>query len=324
MDQYLDDFHLSLQVLDHLDAGIVMIDRQYSVCSWNGFMQAYSGIQPEKILGKNLFSVLPHLPIEWLTNQIESTFRLQMRTFSSWEERSRVFDFHDFCPISGSLELMHQNVTFMPLKCLNGDYTHIAIVVTDVSSIAKSKNHLRQSNEELSYLSKMDKLTELYNRGHWERCLSEQFEASKKTGQPAVLVLLDIDFFKKINDKYGHLAGDKTLREMAKVLQHNKRKTDISGRYGGEEFGIILPNATLKNSQIFTERLRHAIEQAPMAYRGKSWKITVSLGVAEWHEKLTSYEQWLRHADKALYQSKSQGRNRVTLYNEMIKSVSDS
>ncbi|GAA04215.1 sensor domain-containing diguanylate cyclase [Photobacterium leiognathi] len=312
----LADFHLTMQVLDHLDAGIVILDKNYNVYAWNTFMQSYSGISTEQIMGKSLFDVVPHLPEKWLKNKIASTFKLRMRSFSAWEDRPWVFKFTNFSPISGSSDYMFQNMTLTPLKSLTGEYTHICLTVTDVTDIAKSKNHLRESNAQLTHLSITDRLTQLYNRGHWENCLSDEFDRYQQLHQPMTLVMFDIDHFKKVNDTYGHVAGDAVIKNIASIVRSAKRQSDIAGRYGGEEFGVILPGTTADMTSYFTERLRKKVEKSSIEVDGTAINVTISLGICELHSGITNYESWLEQTDSALYESKKNGRNQTTVITE--------
>ncbi|MGF1727291.1 diguanylate cyclase [Photobacterium nomapromontoriensis] len=303
-----------MQVIDNIDAGVVMLDRNYQVMSWNTFMQAYSGIRVDQIMGKNLFEVIPELPAEWLKSKIESTFKLGMRSFSCWEDRPNIFNFTNFSPVTGGSTNMYQNLILTPLKSLNGDYSHICLTLTDVSDIAKNKTHLRESNAQLTHLSMMDRLTQLYNRGHWECCLSDGFDHCRQTSQPSSLVMLDIDHFKKVNDTHGHMIGDAVIRNISNILRKTKRHSDMAGRYGGEEFGVILPATSSDHAQYFTDRLRTRVEASIVTVDTKPVTVTISLGICEWAPWMKSYEQWLECTDHALYQSKQKGRNRCTVY----------
>ncbi|OLQ70142.1 diguanylate cyclase [Photobacterium proteolyticum] len=310
----LADFHLTMQVMDNIDAGVVIIDKEYNVWAWNTFMQAYSGITSEQIMGKNLFDVVDDLPVKWLKNKIASTFKLRMRSFSCWEDRPSIFNFSNFSPVTGGSSLMFQNMTLTPLKSLSGELSHICLTITDVSDIAKNKTHLRESNEQLTHLSMTDRLTQLYNRGHWEACLAEEFERCRKANIPSTLVMFDIDHFKKVNDTFGHIAGDGVIRKVSSLLRRTKRHSDIAGRYGGEEFGVILPGTSAELGLYFTERLRSRVEDASVAVDVRNISVTISLGVCEWAPWMSSYEKWLELSDSALYESKQNGRNQTTVY----------
>jgi diguanylate cyclase (GGDEF)-like protein len=127
-------------------------------------------------------------------------------------------------------------------------------------------------------------------------------------------MMFDIDHFKNVNDTYGHQAGDEVIRQTAATLLRTIRKTDIAGRYGGEEFSVILLDTAAKDANTLAERLRKRIEQLEVRHEDMQIKFTISLGIAEMEPSVDEYEQLVACADQALYQSKEAGRNRVTLY----------
>ena len=126
--------------------------------------------------------------------------------------------------------------------------------------------------------------------------------------------MIDIDHFKNVNDTYGHIVGDEVIRHLSELVRVNVRETDVSGRYGGEEFAIILADTTLAEASIFTERLRSEVEKSVVKYNDIDLQYTISLGVAEINPTITHYEAWIECADAALYMSKEGGRNKTTLY----------
>ena len=126
--------------------------------------------------------------------------------------------------------------------------------------------------------------------------------------------MFDIDHFKKVNDTYGHPAGDEVIRQTARLLRETMRTTDIAGRYGGEEFVIILADTAMDGAQIFAERLRSVIGDQTVRHDQHEIRYTISLGVAEMQERIESPKQWIECADRALYEAKHAGRNRVALY----------
>ncbi len=190
---------------------------------------------------------------------------------------------------------------------------HICLIVYDVTDVASNKQQLNALNSELEAQSRTDRLTGLYNRGFWEEELERQHARFDRHEHIASLVLLDIDHFKQINDNHGHQAGDEVIRMVADSLRKTTRKTDICGRYGGEEFGVILPDADLSQALYFAERLRKNIEKQRVAYKGAEISCTISLGVAEISDLYENHESWIQQTDKALYTSKANGRNRTTV-----------
>ena len=308
------DLHWAMQIIGDIDAGLIVIDREYQVYAWNSFMQSYSGIKANEIIGKPLFEVVTDLPEEWVKRKVDTAFKLKSRSFSCWEDRPYLFKFKNFSPISNGLEEMHQNVTFSPLTSVNGDVSHVSIVVNDVTDIAKNKIHLVDSNQKLSDLSRTDGLTQLFNRRYWENCLQKEFNKCHVSGTVSSIVIFDIDHFKRVNDTYGHTVGDQVIRHVADELRRASRSSDICGRYGGEEFTIILPGTCAGQALYFTERLRKRIESSIVEYQGSSVQYTISLGICEVSSSQTSHLSWLEHADKALYFSKEMGRNRSTVF----------
>jgi len=310
----ISDFHWAMQIIGDLDAGLIVLDREYKVCAWNSFMQSYSGISAERILGKYLFDVVTGLPESWIRKKVDASFKLNSRGFSCWEDRPYLFKFKNFSPIADGLNEMRQNITFSPLTSVNGAVSHVSLIINDVTDIAKNKIHLMNSNQKLSDLSRTDGLTKLFNRRYWESCLLEEFESCKVSGSVSSLVIFDIDHFKKVNDTYGHTVGDDVIRHAADELRKATRGGDICGRYGGEEFTVILPGTCADQALYFTERLRKRIEKSLVECEGHTVNYKISLGICELTEQQTSHLTWLEHADKALYFSKENGRNRSTVF----------
>jgi diguanylate cyclase (GGDEF)-like protein len=127
-------------------------------------------------------------------------------------------------------------------------------------------------------------------------------------------VLFDIDHFKKVNDTYGHQAGDEVIRITAKLLTECKRATDIAGRYGGEEFAVILIDTLPEGAMVFAERLRKQVENHTVTHDGKDIRFTISLGLAQCGEDIRDHQHWIECSDQALYKAKQSGRNRSIVY----------
>lgn len=159
-------------------------------------------------------------------------------------------------------------------------------------------------------MSITDPLTKLFNRRHFEVEFEREFMRAKRYNSPLSIAVADIDFFKKINDNYGHSCGDYVLREIAYIISNNFRQTDLIFRYGGEEFVIILTETSGENALIPLERLRKAVEDHCFKYNNQDLKITLSIGVSSNMELATTSEIF-DAADKALYNAKNNGRNQI-------------
>jgi len=178
----------------------------------------------------------------------------------------------------------------------------------------ESATELEQKNRELAEESQTDKLTRLYNRDRCDRYLAEQFQVAQVKGRPLSVLFCDVDFFKKVNDGYGHAVGDTVLVTVAGLLSQRMRGADLVARYGGEEFVILLPDTPAAGAKVVGERLRARVEAASIEYGGeKPMKVTISVGSASFEPGSTfsSPLDLVKAADAALYAAKRGGRNRV-------------
>ncbi|HEY9900388.1 MAG TPA: diguanylate cyclase [Pantanalinema sp.] len=171
-------------------------------------------------------------------------------------------------------------------------------------------------NARLYELATVDGLTKLYIRRHFEQRFVEEMRRSQRYGSPLGLMMIDIDFFKKFNDSYGHATGDEVLKLVAATIRKCVREDlDIPARYGGEEMMVLMPETGPEGAVLLAERIRQAIESTDLpGPNGETLHVAVSIGVATFPEHATSEDQLMELADQALYVSKRTGRNRVTLY----------
>ncbi len=178
--------------------------------------------------------------------------------------------------------------------------------------IKQLQDQLRRKNLDLERLSNTDVLTSLFNRRHFMDLFEKEFERAARYDAPLAFVMIDIDYFKKINDKLGHQVGDQILCQVASILQRGLRTGDVVGRYGGEEFALLLPQTTLEGAIAAAERYRRLVETTK-AHPEAS--VTISLGVS-WNrlQGIHSVDDLIRTADTALYEAKDQGRNKTVKY----------
>ena len=156
----------------------------------------------------------------------------------------------------------------------------------------------------------LDALTNLNNRRQFETRLKQEIATTKRQKNPLCAMMIDIDFFKKVNDTYGHASGDTVLRTVASIIKEHLRESDIPARYGGEEFAVLLPYTHIEEAKIVGERLRKAVENASIPIDKKNINVTISMGLAEFSPQETG-EDLFKRADSALYEAKESGRNRV-------------
>src|SRR5437763_9549552 len=178
--------------------------------------------------------------------------------------------------------------------------------------IVELQKELIDANKRLELLSITDGLTRLYNHRYFQDELARAFEESVRYNRPLSLAIVDIDFFKKVNDTYGHAVGDEVLKCVSNVFKESVRATDLVARYGGEEFAVMMPETELDDAITFAEKIRSIVESTIAHTQAGPLTITVSIGVsAAPRTKARSSKELVIHADKALYRAKKNGRNRV-------------
>jgi diguanylate cyclase (GGDEF)-like protein len=171
----------------------------------------------------------------------------------------------------------------------------------------------RQINRRIAQIAATDELTGAFNRRRIVEIGKEAFGAFRTMGAPVAVALVDLDHFKSINDRYGHSVGDTALRIVAETLKKNLREADRLGRYGGEEFAVVLPHATAAEAAAVAERLRAAIAALPRDILGIDGALTLSVGVAIAAANDADFDAIVVRADRALYRAKENGRNRVEI-----------
>ncbi|MDQ3279867.1 MAG: GGDEF domain-containing protein [Acidobacteriota bacterium] len=180
---------------------------------------------------------------------------------------------------------------------------------------------LAVKNRMLSEVSTKDALTGLYNRWFVMEKIDSEINRALRHGSPMSLLMLDIDHFKRINDTWGHTAGDQVLQAIGKLLRESCRVYDVPGRYGGEEFCIVLPETKPGNTNVVAERIRRKLEATTLSAGDASVVVTASIGIAGMEEEpgeILSPAALIERADRALYSAKSRGRNRVETWDEAL------
>jgi diguanylate cyclase (GGDEF)-like protein len=185
--------------------------------------------------------------------------------------------------------------------------------------IGRLMRKITEAQHKLMELATIDDLTRLYNRRYFFERFNQELERAKRYQRPLSCIILDIDYFKRVNDTYGHLTGDQVLTDIARILQNNCRQSDLAGRYGGEELIVLLPETESAGAMIIAERIRERIEQhQSVGGKGEIIQVTVSLGVASLTgpelEKIDQNERIIQYADDALLRAKKDGRNRIERY----------
>lgn len=301
------------EILSSLEMGIVITDKDLRVELWNQFMQNHSQKEASQVVGKTLDELFPDINRRWLTRKCNPVFALATPVFLIWEQRHYLFKFDASRPVTSNTDYMFQNITITPLLDSSGNVEKLCFLIYDVTDQALNKMRVEGLASKLETISRIDGLTGLYNRRYWQERFEREFKLSVRNKSHVSLIMLDIDNFKAVNDRYGHLTGDEVIRNISKLNCSAIRETDIAGRYGGEEFVVLLPDTSCNNAVVVAERIREMVMNAQVKYENHDLKYTCSLGVAP---KLSSYskpQMWIEAADKALYVAKQSGRNKVVV-----------
>ena len=179
-----------------------------------------------------------------------------------------------------------------------------------LQNVESANQELEETNKHLERIVRLDTLSGLLNRASLFASMDTEIERSLRTSSALSGMMIDIDNFKMINDTYGHLHGDRVIAEVGRRLTDMLRKYDLAGRYGGEEFFVILPNTTLQQAYLTAERFRKRLERDPIDFSGDSVVVTASLGIGE-YRKAETREGWISRCDAQMYRAKAAGKNQV-------------
>jgi len=292
------------QVFDAINIGIVILDREMKVRKWNRWMEIHSGIDADKIEDSSIYDFFPALETPKFVRNCKSVFSFGNFCFFSQKLHNYLFPFKSSGYIDADFEYMQQNCAMGPLRNEENEIESMFIYVQDVTEVAIYEHKLIELNEK-------DGLTGIYNRGFLENKLKEEFSRHKRYIRNFSLIMFDIDHFKHVNDEYGHQCGDFILQSLCSRITSIIRNIDIFARYGGEEFCCLLPETGLEGAVHVAERFRKAIEEQENKFNDLNIKVTISLGVSELREGISSAEMMMKIADDALYKAKHEGRNRV-------------
>jgi diguanylate cyclase len=294
------------QVFDILDIGIVILDRNLNVFKWNRWMERHSGINAEQIVDHPLFDFFPELDNSRFLRSCRCVIGLGNLYFFSQKLHRYLFPLKPVSTLDKRFSLMQQSCNMGPIRDENGSIAYICNTVRDVTDIAIYEQRLIEMNMK-------DGLTGIYNRRFLSTRLKEEVDRFRRYRNDLSLFMFDLDHFKVVNDTYGHLFGDYILQAVTALIGSLIRSSDILTRYGGEEFCCVLPETDLSKAALIAERCRRAVAKNLFHFQGITARVTISIGVAQVYEEISTPEKLIDQADQALYMAKKGGRDQVSI-----------
>jgi diguanylate cyclase (GGDEF)-like protein/PAS domain S-box-containing protein len=291
---------LCSNIVERFEDAVIAIDGRHNLTLFNEGAQRIFGFTPGEVLGKHLNLLLPerfHLQHDLLIDEFGAsgivTRSMSQRTRQIFGQRK------DGAEFAASIFIIRTSTGPM-----NQGY---AAVIRDISEDKKTE-------DELLRLAATDPLTGAFNRREFTSLADQESQRANRYNHPLSIMMLDLDHFKKLNDTYGHAAGDKALQRFTTLCCNALRTVDIFGRWGGEEFVTLLPETDVEGAVVIAERLRKLVGQNILVYNEEKISLTASIGIAQYRSGEVTVEGPLSRADSAVYDAKKAGRNRISVY----------
>lgn len=290
---------LSAAIMQMADDAVIVIDSHHNIVMFNQGAERIFGYEAEEAMGRNLDFLLPErfhlhhgLMIEEFGRGEVTTKHMGQRARQIYGRRK---DGTEFVASSQIMKLGDRNNPYY------------ATIVRDISKDKKTE-------EELLRLAATDPLTGAFNRREFSALADREALRAGRYHHPLSILMLDLDHFKRLNDTYGHAAGDKALQRFTTLCCNALRNVDIFGRWGGEEFVALLPETDAEGAAIIAERLRKIVADTVLVFNDHKIRFTVSIGVAQYRDTDVSVDGPLGRADHAVYDAKKSGRDRIAVY----------
>lgn len=296
------------RIVINAEDAIIAVNARQEIILFNRGAERIFGYTPDEVLGQTLGYLIPE--------RFRAHHEILVKEFSDSDvqqkymgERSKqIFGLRkDGTEFPASVAIMKVGTKKQPV---------FAAFLRDISEHKKTE-------DELLRLAATDPLTGAFNRREFLALTERESLRARRYNRPLSVLMLDLDHFKKLNDNYGHAAGDKTLQRFTAVCCNALRNVDIFGRWGGEEFVALLPETDAEGAGVIAERLRQLVEDIEIDSHGQKFKITTSIGVADYHDNETTIDGPLSRADAALYEAKKAGRNCVRIYDPVRTPIPD-
>ncbi|AXH13623.1 sensor domain-containing diguanylate cyclase [Halarcobacter bivalviorum] len=295
-------------IFNTIDNGIIILDENLNILAWNRWLEIRTNILKEEVIDKGICQKFSYIDEKRLKRKVKAALVTKSPSYYNVDPHKYLIKIK-INSINSNYDLMQQDVTIVPYDIEN---KIVCLYIYDKTALCEINSKLERANTELVDLTNKDYLTKVYNRRYFNDYSKKAIELAKRNNQDISVVAIDIDRFKKINDTFGHTVGDEALITVANILRSNIRKSDIVSRFGGEEFVMLLNNASLTEATVIAEKIRVIIEDTIIKVGDKEIDITASFGVATLNkENDENISITLQRADDLLYLAKKHGRNEV-------------
>ncbi len=293
--------------LDYLPLGLLVLDADLRVLFWNSCLEDWTGVERKEMLGSRLSVRFPHFAESRYVARLANVLATGAPTVFSSQLHPHLLP----CPLRGGRRrVLHTVASAVPAVDRNG--SHLLLALQDVTSLSDALSALEEARDDLARQAATDPLTGIANRRHFAEESGRLIATAQRHSRPCALLELDLDGLKAVNDTHGHAVGDGLLLAFVRTCRANLREGDILGRLGGDEFAVLLPETTLDQAEAIAQRVRVAFAREDVRVGDNRAQGSVSVGVAALDPpRRTTLDTLLRDADKALYEAKRAGRNRV-------------
>lgn len=292
--RHADELEFLRQSLDKVDEGIAILDSDLRACFLNERVRKFWDLSEEAADKRPSLLDLMRSGARSATNGMAPEKREAF--FSKRIAQIKAGD-------GNPVDLQMTDGRHLRARCTRLPNDRRMLTYSDITDLV-------QNTKQLERLATIDDMTGLYNRRHFLRLAQAEWSRLRRYKRSLSLLVIDIDFFKAINDRYGHAAGDETIRLIAARLLDGRRGSDIVGRLGGEEFAVLLPETDLDRAALVAERIRDGVASLDLSFCQAHFKTSVSIGIAPAEREMSALTILLKTADDALYSAKSKGRNR--------------
>jgi len=299
-------------IFNTIDNGIIVLDEDLNILAWNRWLEVRTGVDKGEILNESFCEKFSYINTSRLKRKIKAVLVTKNPSYYNVDPHKFLIDIKTTSVVNSIFESMQQDITIVPYDI---ERKQVCLYIYDKTSLYETNHKLELLNDKLKEISSRDPLTHAYNRRYFSECSAKILSLSKRSNHSICLCMIDIDKFKNINDNYGHSVGDEVIILLANKLEGYVRSSDIVSRFGGEEFAVLLYNASLDDARNIAEKIRMNVGELELDTSKGKLEFTISIGVSKYYENkdLNNIENTLKRADDALYLAKKNGRNQVAI-----------